>query len=88
MPETPSTTAALPNPECECGYTRAQVEAIMGNRLDAFNRWMRGQTAAVCEGRRYDHDTREYVETGCGPHGMTVYPWDVQQFLQGGQPLD
>lgn len=82
MPTEPS------GPSCRYGYTRGDLEALFGDRLPEFFRWMRGQTVSVCDGRAYDHDKREYHDTGCGPHGTVVYPWDVEQYLRGGRPLD
>jgi hypothetical protein len=78
----------LPQPECESGYPVTQVEAILGDRMTEFNRWMRGQTGAICDGRKYDHNKREYHNTNCGPHGMVVYAWDLRQFLDGGDDLE
>ena len=75
-------------PECVLGYPRAQIAKIVGDRLDAFDHWMRGQTAAICDGKRYDHEAREYQPTGCGPHGVVIYPWDVENFLNGGPICD
>lgn len=75
-------------PECLLGFTRGQVLDLLGDRVDAFNRWMRGQTAAICDGRRYDYEAKGYVPTDCGPHGLVIYPQDVRQFLAGGGPLD
>lgn len=45
---------------------------------------MNGQTMMLCDGRRYNHDAREY-EVACGgvAHGVVVYPWDVERFLAG-----
>lgn len=74
--------------ECELGYTRSQVEEIVGLRLDAFDHWMRGQTAAICDGHRYDYEAREYQPTGCGPHGVVVYRHDLSNFLNGGPIRD
>jgi hypothetical protein len=69
-------------PECESGYTSAQVKYIMGPFEPEFNRWMAGRTKTFCEGRRYDHETREYKEA-CGgvAHGIVCYPWDMERFL-------
>lgn len=80
----------LPEPECPFGYTQAQVEQIMGDRLHDFYRWMRGQTTMLCEGRHYDYKIKSYVPDGCGPggHGMIIYRSDVMQYLDGGAPLD
>ena len=67
----------LPEPECRHGYTRAQVEQIMGDRINDFYRWMYGQTVARCEGRSCQ-----------GVHGIVTYRSDVMQYLDGGAPLD
>lgn len=77
-----------PLPACQIGYPRSQIEALMAGRLEEFDAWMAGQTVALCDGRSYDHDKREYVPTGCGPHGMVVYRWDAERFLRGGPILD
>ncbi len=72
----------LPMPACKCGYTRNQVEAIMGDRLQEFDKWMYGQTMTLCEGKSYNHETREYEEA-CGgvAHGGVVYDHDLRGFL-------
>lgn len=70
-------------PECKLGYPSRQVEEIMGDRLSTFNRWMSGQTRAICDGRNYNHDIKAYEPSGCGPHGPVTYSWDVQRFLAG-----
>lgn len=73
----------IPEPECEGGYTRSQVEEIMGDRLAEFDRWMYGQTMMLCEGRSYNHQKREY-ELSCAGimHGPIVYAWDLKRFLE------
>lgn len=71
----------LPAPTCRSGYPLAQVETILGARAAAFWRWHEGQTGAICDGRSFDHDTRQYRDTGCGPHGPVVYRWDLERFL-------
>ena len=72
----------LPAPECTSGYTARQVEEIMGDRYEEFLQWMSGQTRSLCEGRRFNHETREYEED-CGgvKHGGITYAYDVQRFL-------
>lgn len=85
---TPGKGLGLPEPACQLGYTSEQLALIFDFGLGAFQRWMRGQTAAICDGRRYDYDKREYEPTGCGPHGVIVYAHDVRQYLAGGGPLD
>lgn len=79
---------SLPKPECRYGYTHAQIDAIMGDRVNEFHRWMRGQTVSVCDGHEWNHDSQACELTGCGPHGVAIYRSDVEQFLRGGRPLD
>lgn len=75
-------------PECELGYTRAQLKQMIAN-MDDFDEWMRGQTQAICEGRSFNHDTREY-ETACGgvSHGVVTYRSDVNRYLAGARAVD
>lgn len=75
-------------PDCQLGYPRSQVIALVGDRLAEFDQWMNGQTIALCDGRAYNYDRREYEDTGCGPHGMIAYRWDMERFLRGGPILD
>lgn len=72
----------IPEPECSSGYTEYQVEEIMGDRLDEFIRWMNGQTMCLCQGRKYNHETKKY-EVDCDgiAHGPIVYAWDLKRFL-------
>lgn len=72
-------------PSCPLGYTDADLLKLLGDRLDKFSHWMRSQTVAVCEGRRYNHDAREYEPDECAghPHGVVTYPSDVERFLLG-----
>lgn len=76
----------LPKPHCQLGYTEDQIKEIVID-LNGFYRWMEGQTMAVCDGRLYDHEKRCYVE-GCGPHGIIVYPHDLERYLQGLPVID
>lgn len=80
---------ALPEPECRLGYTYDQLVDILGDRIVEFSRWMRGQTMVICDGLKYNHDTREY-EKACGGvvHGVVVYPWDLKRFLDGRPIVD
>jgi hypothetical protein len=72
----------MPKPECRWGYTEAQVNKIMGERVDEFRSWMDGQTVGFCQGRAYDHDKREYYEVCDGKHhGVVVYSCDIERFL-------
>ena len=79
----------VPPPECEFGYTVPQLRDMLGDRFDEFDKWMYGQTCAVCEGRAYGHETKEYRES-CGgvAHGIVYYPWDVKRFLNGRSVID
>lgn len=80
----------LPAPECVGGYTNRQIEEIVGTaRLDQFWHWMRGQTMMLCEGKKYNHDTKQYEEA-CGgvAHGGIVYACDLRGFLSHGIILD
>ena len=72
----------IPEPECRSGYTVTQVEEIMGDRAEEFVRWMSGQTVALCEGKKYNHETKKY-EKDCGgtSHGVVIYAWDLKRFL-------
>ena len=64
-------------PECVLGYTVNQLEEILGDRIDEFGQWMRGQTMALCEGQR-DGEA----------HGVAVYPWDLKRFLENRHIID
>lgn len=75
-------------PECRLGYTKKQLTDILGDRLEEFNRWMIGQTVSSCDGVSYNHSTEEYESTGCGPHGIVVYSWDLSRFLDGRAVVD
>lgn len=71
----------LPPPDCFLGYTRLQVVKIMGDRIQAFDDWFYGQTAAICD-RRHRRPWPRIHEPGTeGPHGMVYYPYDVRRFL-------
>lgn len=79
---------SLPKPECELGYPVTQLASVLGDRFKEFGQWMYGQTMALCDGRSYNHEKREYEETGCGPHGTICYAWDVERFLAGRPIVD
>lgn len=74
----------LPEPECESGYSYRQILDIFNDEaeLSAFHKWMYGQTQSLCEGRRYNHETREY-EVSCGgvAHGGITYAYDLHRYL-------
>lgn len=79
---------ALPKPSCQLGYTTEDLEQILGDRLQEFYGWMDGQTVGICDGRDYNHQTQEYYETKCGPHGSAYYQWDVVRFIDGRPIVD
>ena len=73
----------LERPDCGLGYTLEQVARIMGDRLPEFRSWGAGSTMVYCDGLRYDHRTKAYEPTGCGPHGSITYLCDVHDFIKG-----
>lgn len=79
----------LPVPACKHGYTRIQLELIFGNKLEDFNKWMYGQTCMLCNAKEYDIELDQEVPSGCKePHGVITYSCDVEQYLNGLDPLD
>lgn len=78
----------LPKPVCRYGYPANQLNDILGPSHESFDRWMNGQTMSICDGREYDHEKQEYHATGCGPHGVIVYPWDLNRYMQGRSVID
>lgn len=81
---TTTTVENLPKPQCRMGYTNEQIQEILGDRLEEFNSWMIGQTWSICNGRAYNHETRQY-EVACDgvSHGDIIYRDDVERFLKG-----
>ncbi len=61
----------IPEPECKYGYTNAQLRELIPDR-EAFNRWMRGKTYAICS-------SAGMCKAG---HGQVYYTNDVGQFLR------
>lgn len=80
--------SALPAPQCRYGYTGEQLQEVLGDRLPDFHHFMRDQTMALCDGRKFDYAAGDHRETGCGPHGGVVYSSDLHRFLAGRRPLD
>lgn len=78
-------TRTLPAPDCPRGYTTRQLDQIIGDQMPGFRRWMTGQSVGVCDGQRFNHDTRDYEPTDCAdqPHGIVTYECDIQRFLNG-----
>lgn len=73
----------LSEPECSYGYPWTQLEReVDAETVERLSDWMSGQTMAICDGRRYNDDSREYEPTGHA-HGLVVYRWDVERFLAG-----
>lgn len=73
-----------PKPECWLGYPFSQLQDILGeDRAKELFNWMYGQTMAICDGQRYDHDLQEYLPTCPEPHGPVVYAWDFSRWLAG-----
>lgn len=79
----------LPEPECRLGYTHSQLKLILGDRFHDFGHWMHGQTMAICEGKSYSHETKQYREA-CGgvSHGVVIYCWDLERYLAGLPVID
>lgn len=83
----------VPNPRpadgsCRYGFTENDLDQLLGARRPEFDRWMRGQTQAICDGRTFDYGANSYVPSGCGPHGVISYGSDVRRFLSGGPIVD
>lgn len=75
---------------CPQGLTHSDLDELLGDRREEFNRWMVGQTMSICDGRSYNHELREYELTECAdsPHGVVAYSWDVERFLAGLPVID
>lgn len=76
----------LPEPNCRYGYDLDQInEMFPGERGEDFKKWIYGQTISLCEGRSYNHDTKEYEPNKCSdnPHGPVIYKWDVERYVRG-----
>lgn len=80
----------LPEPECRGGYPISQLEDIFDKaQLARLQNWMRGQTSMICEGKKFNHETREYEESCNGvSHGVVIYKHDLVRFIQGGPIID
>lgn len=79
----------LPDPDCELGYPVTQLQRILdAQQMNRLQLWMWGQTASICEGRRYDYETDEWTDTGCGPHGVVYYKHDVERWLNAHRIID
>lgn len=67
------------------GFPESQLLRILDeDGLANFKRWMVGQTVSICDGRAYNHDTKEYEPTQCAPnpHGVVYYLHDLERFLK------
>lgn len=65
---------------CPDGLTDDDVTRILRRH---FYQWMRGQTGSICDGFRYNHGEKRYEQTAChaAPHGLIVYPGDMERYL-------
>ena len=85
-------TKPIPEPSCPHGYTRSDLSEIFPTQeaYQAFEKWMIGQTMMICEGKKFNYELNTYLPDQCWttPHGTVVYPWDVIQYLDGGEPFD
>lgn len=72
----------LPEPECPMGYPVTQLQTFITD-MDDLNRWLDGQTMALCEGRRWSYANSEWEPDECAgnPHGAVVYRRDVRRYL-------
>lgn len=78
------TKSTFPAPDCCGGYSWTYLEEIMDpDTFAEFSKWMNGQTCMICEGRKYNHETKQYEPDECAdnPHGGVAYRWDVHRFL-------
>lgn len=60
--------------QCPQGVTHDELEAILGDRLQEFGKWMTGQTMSYCDGRTYVHNR---AHNAICPHlDGDVYTWE------------
>ncbi len=74
----------IPKPDCESGYSWAYLEEILDpSTFQEFSTYMYGQTCTLCDGRRYNHDKKQYEPSPCvdNPHGGVAYSWDFERFM-------
>lgn len=75
------TAETLPEPDCEYGYPRGQIESMFGKETSlfrAFNSFMHGQTMMLCDGQ---HPCTV-------SHGIVCYVSDVKRFVRGQPVID
>ena len=73
---------SFPEPDCSAGYSLDYLQEILDyETFERFNDWMYGQTMALCDGKRFNHETRQYEPDCETPHGGVAYSWDVKRFL-------
>lgn len=78
------TKETFPASLCPGGYPLYQLEEVFGEEVfNEFNKWMIGQTMMLCEGRKYNHETKQYQRDECfgKAHGGVAYQYDVYRFL-------
>jgi hypothetical protein len=80
----------IPDSSCPWGYNHEDLVNILGDRMEEFWGWMTGQTVMLCDGKEYNHETKEYRPTPCAdaPHGLVVYHTDLARFLRGLPVID
>lgn len=54
----------MPEPSCPHGYTQSDLEALFGEALPKFSKWMTGQTMMICEATQYHYNRKH--GTFCG----------------------
>lgn len=78
-------------PDCTLGFSTQFLEGILSTRDYAnLQRWMDGQTGAICDGRVYNHETKQYEPSECAdnPHGVVYYAHDVRRWALGLPVID
>jgi hypothetical protein len=78
-------SVGIPPPDCRWGYPTSQLEEHLSvNQMQRLMQFMGGQTMTLCEGRAYNHQTKEYYEVCDGvAHGTVIYAHDLWRFLVG-----
>lgn len=80
----------IPEPACESGYPWSQLGSFLNEAsLRLLEHFMHGQTMVLCEGRRWNQETDSWDEA-CGgvAHGVVVYPWDFERWIDGRPVID
>lgn len=72
-------------PDCRYGFSDDYLRANLSDaQYKALKNWMHGQTIMLCDGRRYNYETKEYEPSECGEkgeaHGAVLYTHDVNRW--------